>query len=120
VYFVESASRAVQHIRRNLADLGIESGYEILDREAAPGLRLLETRGVSCDFCFLDPPYRKMGDYQQILELLSRSSLLKPGAQVIAEHDKHFDPGEQFGELRRYRKLRQGDAVLSFYGHNWA
>jgi len=34
---------------------------------------------------------------------------------VIAEHEKRFDPGEVFGELRRYRKLVQGDAALSFY-----
>jgi hypothetical protein len=34
---------------------------------------------------------------------------------AIAEHAKRFDPGEVFGELRRYRKLVQGDAALSFY-----
>ena len=34
---------------------------------------------------------------------------------VIAEHEKRFDPGEAFGKLRRFRKLEQGDAGLSFY-----
>jgi len=32
-----------------------------------------------------------------------------------AEHEKKFDLGEAFGDLRRYRKLTQGDAGLSFY-----
>jgi hypothetical protein len=34
---------------------------------------------------------------------------------VIAEHDKKFDPGEEFGPLRRFRKLVQGSSALSFY-----
>jgi hypothetical protein len=34
---------------------------------------------------------------------------------VIAEHEKRFDPGEEFGPLRRFRHLAQGSAALSFY-----
>ena len=64
---------------------------------------------------FLDPPYRKMGDYEEVLGFVSQSRLLSPASQVIAEHDKHFDPGDAFGALMRHRTLRQGDAVLSFY-----
>src|SRR6266851_2541966 len=41
--------------------------------------------------------------------------LLGDRSMVIAEHQKKFDPGDTFGELRRYRKLVQGDAALSFY-----
>jgi hypothetical protein len=36
-------------------------------------------------------------------------------ALVIVEHEKKFDPAEQFGSIRRLRVLRQGDAALSFY-----
>jgi 16S rRNA (guanine966-N2)-methyltransferase len=115
VYFVESASRAVRAIRANLTSLGILEGYQIVDRDALAALAQLEIQNVSCDFCFLDPPYRKTQDYERILSFLSRSKLLRAGSVVIAEHDKHFDPGESFGPLVRRRKLRQGDAVLSFY-----
>jgi hypothetical protein len=34
---------------------------------------------------------------------------------VIAEHNRHFDPDASFGALQRFRKLEQGDGVLSFY-----
>lgn len=115
VYFVESSSRAAKVIRRNLESLSIEEGYELIEREAATALRMLDSQAVVCDFCFLDPPYRKMGDYEQVLGFVSQSRLLKPESIVIAEHDKHFDPGDAFGALRRRRKLQQGDAVLSFY-----
>ena len=118
VYFVEAAKRAARTIRNNLATLTIEEGYEVIERDAATALRLLDSQAVSCNFCFLDPPYRKMGDYEQVLGFLSQSRLLAPRSMVIAEHDKHFDPGEAFGALRRRRKLQQGDAVLSFYGRD--
>lgn len=115
VYFVDAAARAARTIRDNLAALGIEEGFEVIERDAATALRMLDSQAVLCDFCFLDPPYRKMGDYEQVLGFVSQSRLIRPESLVIAEHDKHFDPGEAFGSLRRQRVLRQGDAVLSFY-----
>jgi 16S rRNA (guanine966-N2)-methyltransferase len=115
VSFVESAAAAARTIRKNLHSLGIEDGFEVIEREAATALRMLDSQAVVYDFCFLDPPYRKMGDYEQVLGFLSQSRLIRPETQVIAEHDKHFDPGNEFGSLRRHRVLRQGDAVLSFY-----
>ncbi len=115
VHFVESAAKAARVIRQNLSSLKVEDGFEIIEREAAIALRMLDSQAVSCDFCFLDPPYRKMGDYEQVLGFLSQSQIIRPESMVIAEHDKHFDPGDQFGALGRQRKLQQGDAVLSFY-----
>jgi 16S rRNA (guanine966-N2)-methyltransferase len=115
-YFVESASAAARTIRKNLQTLAIDEGTEVIERDVSVALRMLDSQALSCDFIFLDPPYRKMGDYEQVLGFLSQSQLLKPESQVIAEHDKHFDPGNEFGSLRRRRTLRQGDAVLSFYG----
>jgi len=114
-YFVEVSGAALRTIRKNLQSLAIAEGVEVIEREAATALRMLDTQAVACDFVFLDPPYRKMADYEQVLGFLSQSRLLLPGAEVIAEHDKHFDPGDEFGALRRHRTLRQGDAVLSFY-----
>lgn len=120
VYFVEQAPKAATIIRKNLGFLEINAGErgpsaEVLERDCMAALRLLESRGVTCDFCFLDPPYRKMDDYELVLSFLSDSALLRTTSVVIAEHDKHFDPGSAFGKLVRYRTLKQGDAVLSFY-----
>lgn len=115
VYFVESAKKAAELIRSNLQSLGISEGYEVLERDSVQALRLLDSQAVECDFCFLDPPYRMKEAYEQTLGFLSQSRLLKSESIVVAEHDKHFDPGGKFGALERYRELRQGDAVLSFY-----
>ena len=115
VHFVESSPRAARVIRSNLGSLKIDTGFEILERDVSAALRQFEARAIVCDFCFLDPPYRKQQDYEQVLDFLARSRLLKPHSLVIAEHDKRFDPGESFAPLMRRRVLRQGVSVLSFY-----
>jgi len=115
VYFVESSKKAAALIRQNLAGMGIEEGFQVIEREAAQALRLLDAEAVACDFCFLDPPYKMRSAYEEALGFLSQSRLLRPSSAVIAEHEKRFDPGGSFGSLQRYRKLEQGDAALSFY-----
>ena len=115
VYFVESARKHARLLRENLASLGITLGFEMQEREVSKALPLLETTGVVCDFCFLDPPYRMRREYERTLGYLSQSRLLQASSIVIAEHEKKFDPGERFGALLRYRRLEQGDASLSFY-----
>ena len=54
-------------------------------------------------------------EYRETLEFLGQSTLLKPTTAVIAEHEKQFDPMEEAWSVKRYRKLKQGDAALSFY-----
>jgi 16S rRNA (guanine966-N2)-methyltransferase len=115
VQFVESSARAAELIKQNLASLGIKSGFQILKQESIRALRALESSGVVVDFIFLDPPYDMEGAYRQSLETLSKSRMLRPESIVIVEHQKKFDSGEAFEALRRYRKLQQGDAALSFY-----
>lgn len=115
VYFVESSSKSAKLVRDNLRSLKIDEGFEVIEREAATALKLLDSEAVRCDYCFLDPPYRLHGAYDQSLGFLSQSQLLRPESVVIAEHDRRFDPGERFGSLVRFRKLEQGDSALSFY-----
>jgi len=115
VYFVECSAPAVDLIRHNLHSLGLETCFEVLQQEITHALPNLEARDVTADFIFLDPPYREEKIYGHTLRSLSRSHLVKLKTVVVAEHEKRFDPGDEFASLRRYRKLDQGDATLSFY-----
>jgi 16S rRNA G966 N2-methylase RsmD len=94
--------------------LSISDGFEILQKEALRGIGELQRKRIGPNFIFLDPPYRMHEAYRETLELLANSTLSQH-ALIIAEHEKRFDPGEEFGILRRIRKLQQGDAGLSFY-----
>jgi 16S rRNA (guanine(966)-N(2))-methyltransferase RsmD len=115
VYFVESSSPVAELVQQNLQSLGVHAGFEVLRQDVERALHRLEADGVGADFVFLDPPYRMEEAYRHTLEALAPSRLLKPQTIVIAEHQKRFDPGDVFGSLHRDRKLRQGDAALSFY-----
>jgi len=115
VYLVDVSSRAVELIKKNLSSLQQGEGLKVMKQDSLRAVRELEAAGIQADFVFLDPPYRMEEAYQQILAALSSSKLLKSETVVVAEHAKRFDPGDIFGALRRYRKLEQGDAALSFY-----
>jgi 16S rRNA (guanine(966)-N(2))-methyltransferase RsmD len=115
VYFAEASKPAADLIAANLKSLGIACAFEILRAETAKALGRWESAGVVTDLVFLDPPYRLRDEYAKTLSALAESKVLKESGTVIAEHEKRFDPGEDFGQLRRYRKLAQGDAALSFY-----
>jgi 16S rRNA (guanine966-N2)-methyltransferase len=120
VSFVESARPAVKLIEENLRSLGIKSGFAIIAAEVGKVLRRWELDEMSFDYIFLDPPYRMASEYRDTLEFLGNSKLLRPEAVVIAEHVKQFDPADDAGCLKRYRKLKQGDTTLSFYRREWS
>jgi 16S rRNA (guanine(966)-N(2))-methyltransferase RsmD len=115
VYFVEASRSAAQLIRENLDSLQAATGFEITQGHVAKTLRRWEAEGVHFDTVFLDPPFAQQKEYGTTLEFLGQARMLRPTATVIAEHLKKFDPGGEFGELKRYRTLAQGDAALSFY-----
>ncbi len=115
VYFVESYKATADLIAANLKSLGIALGFQILKTDAGKALRQLEANASVADFVFLDPPYSMQDEYAKTLSALAGSKILRERSLVIAEHEKRFDPGEAFEQLRRYRTLVQGDAALSFY-----
>ena len=115
VFLVESSPAAAGLIAHNLRSLGLETGFRILRQEGTRSLRALEAENITADFVFIDPPYRLENAYRETLSLLSESKLLGADAVIVAEHQKKFDLEDDFLSLHRYRKLEQGDSVLSFY-----
>ena len=115
VCFVESSAAAASVIRQNLESLGIVSGYKLYQEGLPRAFWRMEREHVAADVVFIDPPYRMKEAYRETLRVLAESPVLWAMSMVIAEHEKRFDPGEEFGPLRKFRKLIQGDAALSFY-----
>jgi 16S rRNA (guanine(966)-N(2))-methyltransferase RsmD len=115
VYFVECSAPAADLIRGNLESLAIGHGFTLLQEELPRAFWRMERQHVAADVVFMDPPYRLKDAYTDTLRALVDSSLVWAMSVVIAEHEKRFDPGEEFGPLRRFRRLTQGSAALSFY-----
>jgi 16S rRNA (guanine(966)-N(2))-methyltransferase RsmD len=114
VYFVDNSQAAVEITKRNLQSLGITGGFQIIQQESARAIAQLDRQQVKPNFVFMDPPYSMRNAYQAMLDAVNRSSLSEC-ALLIAEHEKRFDPGDQFGEMQRFHTRLQGDAGLSFY-----
>jgi 16S rRNA (guanine966-N2)-methyltransferase len=115
VYFVENSAPATKVIEHNLQHLKIGSGFKIFREDLAGVLWRLQREHVTADVVFLDPPYSMQAAYEETLTALADSSLVWAMSLVIAEHEKKFDPGAEYGSLRRVRRLVQGNSALSFY-----
>lgn len=109
-------------IAANLDEFSIDEGEsEVVCSEASAFLRrLIQKEPGRLDVIFFDPPYA--ADYEVVLELLGdkEGALLAEGAIVVVEHHKKRELNEGFGELHRYRSLKQGDSCLSFYARKAA
>ena len=104
--FVEKNRAAVAVIRDNLAALGLENRAEVFTGKVIPVLER-----VQADIMFLDPPYELENEYGAALTALD-----KPGTKlVVVQHASRQTLEDEYGNLRRYRILKQGDNSLSFY-----
>ena len=110
--FVEGRRSVATVLRQNIASLGLESRSEVRERAV---LQALKDVRHPADFVFLDPPYAALPEYHRVLRHLSRSSLLHPGALVIAEHARRWSLEPRYAALARFRTLEQGSSTLSFY-----
>jgi len=115
VLFIENSPAAADTIRKNLRSLELDHGFKIVQESLPAAFRHLEKQSFTADVVFMDPPYRMNDAYTSVLRSLAESSLIWAMSVVIAEHEKKFDPGDEFGALRRFRRLDQGSAALSFY-----
>ena len=115
--FVDQSRKMCALIEANLGELAVdENDVEIVNDEAAEFLRRrAKKEGLPFDIVFFDPPYE--ADYDVVLERLSDKSgmLLAADAILVVEHHKKKELAEEFDALHRYRTLKQGDSVLSFY-----
>jgi 16S rRNA (guanine966-N2)-methyltransferase len=105
--FVEKHPGAVAVIRDNLAALGLGNQAEVYTSKALPVLER-----VAADIVFLDPPYEREDEYESALAILGSAE----SELVIVQHSSRVALKPEYGHLHRYRELKQGDNLLSFYG----
>jgi len=114
VTFVELSRAACRIIKANLQVLGAQSSTTIVNGEAVSALRRLEKESERFDIVFFDPPYSS-GVYSQVLRQLGLGGVLEAGVIVIVEHRAKTPPEPEYGKLRLFREVKQGDSALAFY-----
>jgi len=112
--FIESSRHACAVIEANLAALGITSEATTINRDVAAALRRLDLEARHFEIAFFDPPYASE-IYSQVIRQLGSGNLLSDGALVIVEHLAKTPPEPEYGRLRIYRELKQGESALAFY-----
>jgi len=117
VTFVDRSRKMYALIETNLKTLKVdEDEIESVSKEVLEFLRKrAKQEAVPFDMIFFDPPYAM--DYEAVLDYVGEHAtrmFAKVGV-IVVEHHRKKDLKEEFGRLKRYRMLKQGDSCLSFY-----
>ena len=117
VTFVDRSRKMCALIAANLAAFSVEEAEtEVVTDEATEFLRRYTKKEAKLfDIIFFDPPYSM--DYETVLDYVGEHAtrMLAEGGVIVVEHHRKKDLKEEFGSLKRYRMLKQGDSCLSFY-----
>ncbi len=113
--FVENSPAAIVTLEANCKRMGVGAEAVCVRAAVTTWLRRAAVGTTRFDLVFLDPPWEMHEEYAQAMSLLGSATLLAAEAWVVAEHRSKTVLAEQFGELRRWRVIHQGDAALSFY-----
>lgn len=112
--FVERSAQMCGYIKKNLESCGIKEGHgEIHNIEVIPFLKRMGKRRRFWDVVYFDPPYDS--NYDEVLAYFSRGIAIKPKGTLVIEHPAEMFFPENFGVMKRWRVVAQGDTSLSFY-----
>ena len=112
--FVERDERACAVIRANLARTRLAGGTVVCDDVRRYLARAGDPDGAHFSAVLVDPPYGDEVLSGTLATLASGGRLAHP-VVVVAKHFWRDDPPERIGSLRRTRRKRFGETVLSFY-----
>lgn len=87
VYFNDVAKKAYDVIKKNLENLGIESGYVLTKLSYKEMLKALNNQ---VDILILDPPY-KLGIYEEIISMMEERNLFSPSIKIMIEMDEDYE-----------------------------
>jgi len=115
VTFVDQSRKMSALIKDNCDSLKIDDKAITLVTAGASDFsrRQAKTSNQLFDIVFFDPPYAM--DYSILNHADGPGMLLADEGLLIVEHYKKNELPAEFGDLRRFRQVRQGDSVLSFY-----
>ncbi len=112
--FVDKSRRACALIEENLDLLEIPEEQTEVFFSSAEKFIARERKNV-WDLIFYDPPYQE--NYRLLLFEIGEnaSEILNDNGILIVEHRVKSILPDAFGEVRRWRALKQGETQLSFY-----
>jgi 16S rRNA (guanine966-N2)-methyltransferase len=112
--FVERSARAASILRKNITEMGIKEGHaEVVEMEAGPYLKRSAQRKRTWDVVFV--ACTGGSDDAEILDLMGRGRVIKPGGIGIIEHRSDQPLPEKLGVLTQWRTLENDGTSVTFY-----
>ena len=105
--FIENSKEALAVLDANLKSLGVLERCSVM----RGGVRKKMLPDLA-DLVFLDPPYHLEKEYALVLGALESDTRAQI---VVAQHSVRNAIADEYGQLKKYRELRQGESVLSFF-----
>ncbi len=112
--FVDQSAKAVTIIRDNLAHCRITTGARVINRPVMTALNYFAAERETFDIIYFDPPYDSPL-YHQVLTAIASQGLLAAEGLLLVEHRHTLPLHENYGQLRPYREISQGETRLTFY-----
>lgn len=114
VTFIDRSKKSAAIIQQNVDALGAGSRALVILRDAVPALNQFEQGESFFDVIFFDPPYASEL-YKPVLLEIGRGKLLAEDGIIVVEHHSKRPLEPEYGKLRQYRTVRQGESALTFY-----
>lgn len=119
--FIDSHSLAISALKENLKLLKLEG--RILPLDAYKAAQKLIAEGASFEFIYLDPPYEASSKKSapktclaaRLLELIDKSTLLKPGGYLFIEEGGLFEKVSALETLEEGKMRLFGKSTLTHY-----
>ncbi|NWG01815.1 MAG: 16S rRNA (guanine(966)-N(2))-methyltransferase RsmD [Syntrophaceae bacterium] len=111
--FVEKGRQALRFIQRNLNQLGLEDGSEIIPKDVNRAIGMLKQRGESFDLILMDPPYGK-GWVKKTLTKLNSHPIYGKDSLLVIEHDRREYLPQDLEGWALIRQKKIGDTLISF------
>ncbi|MGP4068224.1 16S rRNA (guanine(966)-N(2))-methyltransferase RsmD [Halobacillus sp. B29] len=96
--FVDQQQKAIQTIYENIHTLDLTDRTEVFRTDAKRAMKAAGKRGLTFDYIFLDPPYKKFS-YKELMEALLDYELLAEQGVIICEHDASEEIPASVGRL---------------------
>lgn len=112
VFFVESHSRSLEIIRKNIEKLKVTEPHTVWNQDV---IRFLQKPPNSnFDIIFADPPFtREMAD--EVLTVISTSPVFSAHSVLAIESAKREKLEDNYGDVIRSDQRIFGDKILSFF-----
>ncbi len=115
--FVESSAGVIEVLKRNIKELELTEKTSIIPLDAAKAIKMIRNSNKKSkfDIIFLDPPYSRFNQTQELILSISTEDILTPEGTLVWEHDSKRSPEKIYGSLKSDFTKQYGDTSITFF-----